>query len=126
MYRAYALLRPDCDFTLTAAADRLRRQFPDAVVSLAGAQITVQKGEWEIELLLNAEPLVATESAGFAERIAGLDDGLALERCDRRVEVWSDTPDPFVEHLSDFHAVLEVLRSFPGATPIDPSEPALM
>ncbi len=46
--------------------------------------------------------------------------------CDRRVEVWSDTPDPFVEHLSDFHAVIEVLRSFRGLIPVDPNEPALM
>ncbi|QDU19356.1 hypothetical protein [Urbifossiella limnaea] len=126
MYRAYGLLPPDCPFTLDDAAARLRARFPDAAVSQAGAQVTVQKGDWEIELILNAGPAALAESVEMAERIAGLEDGQGLARCDRRVEVWSDTPDPFVEHLADFHTVVEVLRSFPGVVAVDPDGPALM
>jgi hypothetical protein len=95
-------------------------------VSQAGGRVTVRRGDWEIELSLAAGPAVLAESAELAERIAGLEDGQGLAACDRRVEVWSDTPDPFVEHLSDFHAVIDVLRSFPGVTAVDPAEPALM
>ena len=126
MYRAYGLLQPGSTFTPDEAAARLRARLPDAAVTVAGDQVTAQKGDWEIELRVNADPAVLAESAALAERIAGLDDGLGIARCDRRVDVWSDTADPFVEHLSDFHAVIEVLRTFPGVIPIDPSEPALM
>ncbi|HYH65335.1 MAG TPA: hypothetical protein VD866_11625 [Urbifossiella sp.] len=126
MYRAYGLLPPGNPFTLEEAAARLRARFPDAAVSHAGNQVTVQKGDWEIELLLNADPSVRTDSVAIAEQIAGLEDGQGIAGCDRRVEVWSDTQDPFVEHLGDFHTVVEVLRSFPGVIAVDPAEPALM
>lgn len=126
MYRAYGLLQPGSDFDLHAAAERLQARFPDYTVLLADGQITVAKANWEIELRLNADLTVLPESIGYAEKIAGLSDGADIETCDRRVEVWSDTPDPFVEHLADFHAVLEVLRTFTGVIPIDPKEPALM
>jgi hypothetical protein len=126
MYRAYGLLPPGNPFSLEEAAARLRARFPDAVVTHAGNQVTVQKGDWEIELLLNADSTVLAESAAIAEQIAGLDDSQGIAGCDRRVEVWSETPDPFVEHLADFHTVVEVLRSFPGVIAVDPAEPALM
>lgn len=126
MYRAYGLIPPGNPFTLDEAETRLRDRFPGAVVARAGAQVTVQKGDWEIELLLNADPGVLAESVELAEQIGGLEDGQELARCDRRVEVWSDTQDPFVEHLADFHTVVEVLRSFPGVIAVDPAEPALM
>jgi hypothetical protein len=126
VYRAYGLLQPRSDFTLDEAAARLAARFPGYAVTRTGDQLTVSKGDWEIELRVNADPHVLPESVGFAEKIAGLEDGAALEACDRRVEVWSDTPDPFVEHLSDFHTVIEVLRSFRGVIPLDPQEPALM
>jgi hypothetical protein len=60
--------------------------------------------------------------------MAGLEPAEAapLEACDRRVEMWSDTQDPFVEHLTDVHAAVEVLKSFRGLIAVDPDEPALM
>ena len=126
MYHAHGLVHAASDFTLDAAEARLGDRFPGYTVARAGDQITVSKADWEIALLLNTDPGVLADSANVAERIAGTDDGLDLARCARRVEVWSDTPDPFVEHLADFHAVLDVLRSFTGVVPIDPAEPALM
>jgi hypothetical protein len=126
MYRAYGLLQPGSEFTMAAAEARLRSQFPAYSVSRAGDRITVAKSGWAIELWLNADPSVRTESIGLAEKIAGLADGTDIESCDRRVEVWSDIPDPFVEHLGDFQTVVEVLRSFRGVIPVDPKEPALM
>ena len=126
MYRVYGLICPGSPFDLDVAADRLRARLPDAAVTRSGDQLTVERGEWEIELLLNAGPDVRTESIALAERLAGLEDGVELEACDRRVDVWSDTPDRFVEHLSDFHAVVDVLRTFPGVIPVDPTEPALL
>ena len=126
MYRAYGLLQPGSDFAAGEAVARLRSRFPGYDVALNGDQITVSKGDWEIELKLTGGPDVLAESVVLAERIAGLEDGVFMERCDRRVEVWSDTPDPFVEHLADFHAVIETLKSFAGVVVVDPKEPALM
>ena len=126
MYRAYGLLQPGSDFSIDEAANRLRARFPAATVTAAGARITLIDGDWGIEFWLNTDPSVLTESIGFAEKIAGVVDGLDIESCASRVEVWSDTQDPFIEHLADFHTVLELLRSFRGLILIDPIEPALM
>ncbi|MDB5307818.1 MAG: hypothetical protein JWO38_2020 [Gemmataceae bacterium] len=126
MYRAYGLLQPGSDFTLDEAVTRLRPRFAGGTVTRSGDQVTVTLGEWEIELRLNADPSVLAESDMLAEKIAGLEDGTDLESCNRRVEVWSETPDPVIEHLTDFHAVIEVLRTFSGVILVDPTEPALM
>lgn len=125
MYRAYGLLLANSDFSLERALSKLTERFPQYSVTRATDQITVASPDWEIELLLNSSPDVLTESIGFAEKIAG-GDGLYLEKVDRRVEVWSDTPDPEVEHLDDVLGVIDILKSFTGIVVIDPKEPALM
>jgi hypothetical protein len=126
MYHAYGLLQPGSDFTLEEAEQRLRAKFPGATVTRAGDQIGVAIGEWDIELRLNGDPSVLAESVEIAEKIGGLEDGSDIASCGRRVEVGSETPDPFVEHLADFQAVIEVLRTFTGVILVDPSEPSLM
>ena len=128
MYRALGLLPPASDYSTAEAVNRLRAQFPNYHVAAAGDQITVSMANWEMELRLNADPSVASESVGLVGRIAGLNppDAAAIESCTRRVDVWSDTPDPFVEHLADFHAVVGVLKSFRGLIAVDPHEPALL
>jgi hypothetical protein len=128
MYLAYGLLQPGSDFTLDAAAARLAARFPGWSVTRTGDEVRVTQGEWEFKLRLNADDYVATESVGLAGKIAGLEpaEAAALEACDRRAELWSDTQDPFVEHLGDFGAAAEVLKSFGGLFAVDPNEPALM
>ena len=71
---------------------------------------------------------MAGESVGLAGKIAGLEpaEAAALEASDRRAELWSDTQDPFVEHLGDFGSAVEVLKGFRGLIAVDPNEPALM
>src|SRR5437763_20485 len=125
MYRAYGLLQPGSDFTLDAAAERLRAKFPGYAVTRNGPQITLSKGDWEIELLLNEQPHVVTESEGIAGHLSGPDADL-VRGCDRRVEVWSDTPDPFLEHFDEYLRVVEVLKSFRGLVAVDPKEPNLL
>ena len=128
MYRALGLLEPTTDYTTTEAVTRLKAAFPTFNVASNGEQVTVSKGDWEIELRVNADPGVQTESVGYAGKIAGLEPAEAanIEACASRVDVWSDTPDPFIEHLADFHAVVQVLKSFRGLIAIDPHEPALL
>lgn len=126
MYRAYGLLQPGSDFTPEEAEKRLTARFPDAAVRRAGDQITVAIGDWEIELRLNGDPSVLAESVEIAEKIGGMEGGADIASCGRRVEVWSETPDPFLEHLADFQGMIEVLRTFIGVILVDPSEPSLM
>ena len=128
MYRAYGLLPPASDYTTAEAVTRLRATFPAYTVAANGEQVTVSKGDWESELRLNADPSVRTEASALAEQVAGLEaaDAATIEECNRRVDVWSDTPDPFLEHLADFHAVVGVLKTFRGLIAIDPHAPALM
>ena len=125
MYRAYGLLHPTSDFTLQEAAARLRARLPGHSVILAG-QLTVSSAGWEIALRLDAEPYVRQESVGFAQKIAGWEDPAYLEACDRRVEVWSDTPDPMMEHFNDYLTVVEVLKSFSGLVAVDPKDAGLI
>lgn len=128
MYQAYGLLPRSSNFTLDEAAARLTERFPDFIVRRVGEEVHVTKDEWELKLRIDDGPHVRDESAGLAGRIAGLEPAEAgsLEACDRRVEMWSDTQDPFVEHLSDFHAAVEVLKTFPGLIAVDPNEPSLL
>ena len=126
MYRAFGLLQAASDLTLDEVAVRLRAKFPGYNVVQNAGQITVAKGDWEIELRLNGEPAVLVESAELAEKIAGTIDGTEIAACTRRVEVWSDTPDPTMEHFNEFLFVVEVLQSFRGVIAVDPREPALM
>ena len=126
MYRAFGLLQFTSDLSLEEAVTRLRAKFPGYAVSQNDRQITVAKDAWEIELRLNEEPIVLAESAELAEKIAGTIDGGEIAACARRIEVWSDTPDPMMEHFNEFIQVIEVLQSFRGVIAVDPREPALM
>jgi hypothetical protein len=121
MYRAYGLLSSGSDYTPDAMADRLRVRFPGYSVVRKGQQITLSKSDWEIELLLNEASYVLTESEGIAAHLQA-EDGDVARACARRVEVWSDTPDPFLEHFDDYLGVVGVLKSFSGVIAVDSKE----
>lgn len=126
MYHALALLTPKSDVTLSAVAERLRTRFPDYDVSQTDSTIDLTQGDWDYHLTLQSGPVVLQESEGLAGRIAGLEDDDAMRSCDRRFEVWSDTPDPFMEYFERHFQILDVLRGFKGVILVDPNEPALL
>jgi hypothetical protein len=128
MYRAYGLLKPDSDFSLELAIDRLTPRFPGYSITRTGDQITISKGDWEIEIALVEGPHISEETQGITDKIAGMEQSEteALLSSRRRVEVWSETPDPFMEHFNDFLVVVEVLKTFNGLVAVDPHERALM
>ena len=126
MHHALALMQPESDLTLAAAQDRLKITFPEASIALKGGEIAIAEGDWDYHLVLQKGPEILEESEGLAGRIAGLDDDTAIRSCDRRVEVWSDTPDPFMEYFEKHFQVLGVLREFKGVILVDPSEPSLL
>lgn len=128
MYRAYGLLKPDTDFNMHAAFDRLKERFSNAQVTRSDERIFITRGEWDIEVTLATGAYVPTETQGITDKIAGLDqtevDQYLLS--DRRVEVSSETPDPFMEHFNDFLLVVEVLKSFSGLLAVDPHQRAVL
>ena len=128
MYRALGLLRPDSDFSLDGARTRLAAKLPGFTVTRDGNQIVVGQGEWWIALALVSGPEVQTETAGLVDRIPGVEpaEAEALAASDRRVEVWTDVPDPFMEHFDHYLSVIEVLKSFGGLLAVDPKEPGVL
>jgi hypothetical protein len=128
MYRAYGLLKPDSDFNLEQAIALLMPRFAGYSIARNGEQITISKGDWEIEIALATGSHIPTETQGITDKIAGMEDSEteALLSSERRVEVWSETPDPFMEHFNDFLMVVEVLKTFNGLVAVDPNERALL
>jgi hypothetical protein len=126
MYHALGLLPPDSDFTLEAAAQRLKAHFPQARVERSGNEVNLSEGEWDYRIVFQKGPDVLEESEGLAGRIAGLDDDATMRSCDRRVELSCETPDPFMEYFDKHFQVLDVIRTFAGAILVDPKEPSLI
>lgn len=128
MYRAYGLLRKDTNFNLDRAAAQLVARIPGATSSRSGSTVTIAKGDWSLYIAEVSGPHIPDETVGITDKIAGFerDDVEILAQCDRRVEMWSDDPDPFMEHFNDYLFGVEVLKSFTGLTAVDPNEPALL
>ncbi|MBA4062830.1 MAG: hypothetical protein C0501_03825 [Isosphaera sp.] len=128
MYRAYGFLSPGAAFDLDAAAARLVARIPGSSSARSGDAVTVSQGGWELYVAVVQGPHVPDETVGITDRLAGFDraEAEALAQSDRRVEVWTDTPDPFMEHFNDYLSAVEVLKSFPGVVAVDPKEPSLL
>jgi hypothetical protein len=61
-------------------------------------------------------------------KLAGLEpvEADSYVTSERRVEVWTDVPDPFMEHFNDFLSVVGVLKGFHGILVVDPKEPGVL
>lgn len=126
MYRAFGLITPSARVSAESLVAPLKAAFPDSSVTLAGRQITIAKGDWEFELLEADGPEVLAESVSLAEKLAGHEDAVDIESCARRIEIWSDTPDPMLEYFERYQTVVGVLKSIPGVIVIDPDEPSFL
>lgn len=126
MYHAFALLQPGNELTLAAVAAKLRAKFPHFNLEQADNTITLSHDNWDYQLALQSGPDVLRESENLAGRIAGLEEDSPLRMCDHSLEVWSDTPDPFMEYFDLHFQILDVLRTFEGVILVDPHEPAIL
>ncbi|MCE9532521.1 MAG: hypothetical protein K8T89_15590 [Planctomycetes bacterium] len=126
MYHAFALMTPECTLTIPDVASKLKARFPTLDVAVDGNEIILSTPTWDYHLELQSSPDVLNESEGFAGRIAGLDEDTPMRKCNRRLEVWSDTPDITMEHFDDHFQILDVLRGFKGVILVDPKEPAIL
>jgi len=128
MYHAIGLLQANSDFSLGEAQARLRQALPSHTVTPEGARIRIERGDWWIAMELVAGPRQRGETEGIVGRLAGLEPAEAesFVSSDKRVEVWTDLPDPFMEHFNEFLTVVEVLKSFRGLLAVDPKEPGVL
>jgi hypothetical protein len=128
MYRAFGLLRSDTDFTLDAVFRKLTATFPAYGVARDGDRVVVSQGDWWIAVALVSGAYVRLETEGLVSKLAGVEpaEAEALTASDRRVEVWTDVPDPFMEHFGDYSSVIEVLKGFRGLLAVDPKEPSIL
>jgi hypothetical protein len=128
MYRVVGLLQSATDFDLDLAAARLAARLPAHAVSRTGDSVTLRKGDWEMYVAVASGPDVQTETVGLVDKLAGVEpaEAEAFAATDRRVEAWTDTPDPFMEHFDDYLGVVEVLKSFRGLLAVDPKEPGVL
>lgn len=124
MYRAIGLLKPTTDFTIDEAEKRLAAKFPGFAVTRSGDRVDVSKGDWWIALARTTGNAVAEEVNGLVGHLAGVEPAEADEyvASKSRVEVWTDVPDPFMEHFNDYLKMVEVLKTFEGILAVDPSE----
>ena len=128
MYRAIGLLQESTGFTLDEAAARLRAAMPALAVERSGDVITLTQGDWWLSVGIATGPGLRDETEGLVGKLAGLEPAEAESYVgsDRRVEVWTDVPDPFMEHFGDFQTVVGVLKSFSGLLAVDPKEPGVL
>jgi hypothetical protein len=128
MYTAFGLLKPSSDFTIDAAFQRLTAKFPDYSVTRSGQQVVVAQGDWSIQLALVEGAHLRGELEGLAGKLAGVEpaEAAAYVSTEQRVEVWSDIPDPMMEHFDDYLKMVEVLKSFTGLLAVDPREPGVL
>jgi len=128
MYSAFGMLRPDTNFTVEAAHKQLVAAFAGFAVTRDADRVVVSHGEWWIAVALVTGEHVREETEGLLGHIAGIepDEAVALASSDKRVEVWTDVPDPFMEHFDHYLKVVEVLKSFDGLLAVDPKEPGLL
>ncbi len=126
MYHAHALLLPNSDFTLAAAAKKLAALFPALPQELTEQRLQLSSDDWEIHLTLEGGPEVLEEALRIADHIGGAEDELGIRTCNRRVDIASDVPDPEMDHFNDYLRVIEALQTFQGVIAVDPREPSLL
>ncbi len=126
MYRLYGLLMTNTDITLEELMRRLTARFPKYRVSSANSQVTLASDDWEMEFRIIEGPEIQSQHTGIAEKIGGQQDARHIAACTKRVEAWSETPDPEMRHFDEFLSVVEVLKSFQGVIVVDPKEPCFM
>jgi hypothetical protein len=128
MYHALGLLQRTSDFDLDAAGARLVARIPGSSASRSGNTVTVSKGDWWIAMALEAGDHLRDEIEGLTSRLAGVEGAEAEEyvASARRVTLWTDVSDPFMEHFNDYLFAIEVLKSFGGVLAVDPKEPGVL
>ena len=128
MYHAIGLLQANSDFSIAQAET-------PAEASPAGpyGHFRWQSNPHRARRLVDGPGTGRRARAASGDRGAreqagrvGAGGGGCLRRVRPAVEVWTDLPDPFMEHFNAYLSVVEVLKSFRGLLAVDPKEPGVL
>ncbi len=111
-YHAIAFIADDSDFTVRRAAERWRslRGVPDLRVEVASEKESLACfGEWELRLMVDEGGYVPAEARSVAARSPSYRNAVAVGRCQRMASIWSDDPDPDMDHFNDYLLAVEML-----------------
>ncbi len=128
MYHLQAFMTPGSNWSLPETATRLRERLPDHQVELQEDRIAVRHGDWSIHIVREAGPHLRDEMDGLLSRLAGVEptEADAYLASQQRLTIFSDDPDPFMEHFNSYLTIVDVLKSFDGVLVVDPKEPGVM
>ncbi len=122
-YRAFVFLSDESDFTIPAAADRLssRSNLSGVQVErLSDSELHLLFDDWRLKIVEVRGDHVLEEAREIATMHSGCEHADEVARCDRRAEIWSEDPDPDMDHFDDDLLTVEaVIGSFRGAFAID-------
>lgn len=125
-YQAMAFLQDESDFDMEILRQHLVKCFPAMKVVHEGKDISLQVPDWKIRVHLADEPFVAQESLEISEYFAQCPLAAEIAECKRRVEIWSNDPDPKMEYFNDYVILCETLESFRGVILFDPTSGELI
>src|SRR5262245_3847330 len=111
-YDLIILIRPDSDFTLSAAAACLAASpgLPGLQVEMpTQKQLTLAWGSWRLFVCLEDYPWVEEESRELSEHFPDQSQVGAVGECTSRLSVWSEDPDPGMDHFNDWMISVETL-----------------
>ncbi len=127
MYELTVLIPPDSDFTLATAAACLAgsARLPSVRGEHAAAnRLRLTFGGWSLIICHEAYPWVEEESRELVQSYEHRDgprEAELLARCKTRLAVWSEDPDPAMDHFNDWLLSVECLTArFRGLAVFDP------
>jgi hypothetical protein len=118
------MIKPGRDFSLPTAVECLA-----SAPSLRGMRIRQQEkdrlhlmfGEWCLIVALEEYPWVEEENREMAVSYSDHPQASELAHCRRRLAIWSEDPDPDMEHFNDWLLAVECLQNrFTGLLVFDP------
>lgn len=78
-------------------------------------------GGWCLIVALEEYPWIEEESREMAQDHPDQTKASEVARCRRRLAIWSEDPDPGMDHFNDWVLMVEcLLRRFPGLLVFDP------
>ena len=110
-YKAVAFIADDSEFTVPLAAERLRALpgVPDLTVTVAPNELTASFGGWDLHLMVDEGGYVPAEARETAAASPGYRNAAAVARCRRMAAIWSNDPDPEMDHFNDYLLSVEAL-----------------
>ena len=126
MYHVHVLLTPTSDLSLPALAQKIAAAHPKTTLENTGSELILTEGNWDYHIAWRSDESTLQEIEGIVGHISGIEVDHEIRTCDHQLEIWSDTPDPFMQYYDIHWQILEIIRSFHGVYLVDPGEFTLL